>query len=174
MVQPLRSASVLRPSKWQLLGPLPSHRSARFPRSTQKPEPGSRHLSAGHRPASKQVPAGLLHRPHKRSDFDGSCVHSDSSSTVHLRSPSWHSPDGGTPAFSRSVHHLGSHPHAAPGGLRTGPATRPRGALPHLPCSMASVSRSIDLPSVPSWHTCADYGWWRHLHLVLAWAGQNR
>jgi len=50
------------------------------------------------------------------------------------------------PAFSRSVHHLGSHPHAAPGGLRTGPATRPRGAHPHLPCSMASVSRSVRPP----------------------------
>jgi len=51
------------------------------------------------------------------------------------------------PAFSRSVHHLGSYPHAAPGGLRTGPATRPRGTHPHLPCSMASVSRSVRPPS---------------------------
>jgi len=50
------------------------------------------------------------------------------------------------PAFSRSVHHLGSYPHAAPGGLRTGPATRPRGAHPHLPCSTASVSRSARPP----------------------------
>jgi hypothetical protein len=127
-------------------GPFLVKTDTRFPRSAWKPEPGSRRLSAGHRPASKQVPAGLLRRPRKLSAFDGSCVVFDSSSTVHLRSPSWPLPDGGTPAFSRSVHHLGSHPHAAPGGLRTGPAARPRGARPHLPCSMASVSRSIGPP----------------------------
>jgi hypothetical protein len=44
-------------------------------------------------PASKQVRAGLLHRPRKLSDFDGICVLFGSSSTVHLRSPSWPSPD---------------------------------------------------------------------------------
>jgi hypothetical protein len=132
-----------RPAELLLLGLLPWHRSARFPRSAWKPEPGSRRLSAGHRSTGKQVPARLLHEPREMSDVDDSCVVFDSSSTVCLRSPSWFVPDGGTPAFSRSVHHLGSHRHAAPRGLRTGPATRPRGPAPILPCSMASVSRSI-------------------------------
>jgi hypothetical protein len=42
-----------------LVGPpfefLPYHRNDRFPRSTQEPGSGSRHLYAGRRPGSKQV-----------------------------------------------------------------------------------------------------------------------
>jgi len=41
-------------------GFLPLHRSRRFPRSLQKPVPGSRHLHAGHRPDSKQASSGLI------------------------------------------------------------------------------------------------------------------
>src|SRR5512144_920105 len=38
----------------------PHHRGDRFPRSAPEPEPGSRHLHAGHRLASQQAPARLI------------------------------------------------------------------------------------------------------------------
>ena len=57
-------------------------------------------------------------------------------------------------AFSRSVHHLGAYPHAAPGGLRADPATRPRRACLHLPCSKAAAfGLHSYLLLLPSWHT---------------------
>jgi hypothetical protein len=37
-------------------------RGDRFPRSAQEPEPGSRHLHAGHHPGSTQAPPGLIPR----------------------------------------------------------------------------------------------------------------
>lgn len=43
-------------------------------------------------------------------------------------------------AFSIDVHHPGHWAGAADGGLTSGPATRCRGAHPHLSCSMTSVS----------------------------------
>jgi hypothetical protein len=39
---------------------LPSHRGDRFPRSTQEPKSGSRHLYAGRRSGSKQVSPELI------------------------------------------------------------------------------------------------------------------
>jgi len=42
------------------LGFLPYHQNDRFPRSTQKPESGSRYLYAGRRPSSNQVSLGLI------------------------------------------------------------------------------------------------------------------
>ena len=42
------------------LGVLPSHRSDRFPRSTQEPEPRSRRLNAGRHPGHKQALPGLI------------------------------------------------------------------------------------------------------------------
>jgi len=42
------------------LGCLPSHRGARFPRSTQEPEAGSRRFHAGRHLGSRQVSPGLL------------------------------------------------------------------------------------------------------------------
>ena len=59
-------------------------------------------------------------------------------------------------AFSRTAHHPGSHPHAAPGGLRTGPVTRPRRAYLHLSCSKAAIQAVIaDLLFAPSWRKVA-------------------
>jgi len=55
---PRRLASVRSPSGCSS-GLLPWHRDARFPRSSQEPGHGSRHLYAGHRPDRKQVPSGL-------------------------------------------------------------------------------------------------------------------
>ena len=73
MIQLLRSISITETSTLIRVGPplcpasvlslswvfhfefLPLHRSDRFPRSTQGPGSGSRHLHAGRRPSSKQV-----------------------------------------------------------------------------------------------------------------------
>ena len=57
---PLSSASVLSSSWVFHFGFLPYHRNDRFPRSTQEPETGSRHLYAGRRPGSMQVSPGLI------------------------------------------------------------------------------------------------------------------
>ena len=58
------SAPVSRIGTLTLVGPplgfLPYHRNDRFPRSTQEPGSGSRHLYAGRRPGSKQVSPGLI------------------------------------------------------------------------------------------------------------------
>ena len=45
-------------------------RGDRFPRSTPEPEPGSRHLYAGHHLGSKQVPPRLIPRVTTRLGFD--------------------------------------------------------------------------------------------------------
>jgi len=59
-------------------------------------------------------------------------------------------------AFSRSVHHLGAYPHAAPDGLRADPATRLRRACLHLPCSKAAAFGLLSCCQLlPSWHTLA-------------------
>ena len=78
MIQPLRSTSITEASTLLRVGPplcsasvlslswvlhfefLPYHRNDRFPRSTQEPDSGSRHLYAGCHPSSKQVPLGLI------------------------------------------------------------------------------------------------------------------
>jgi hypothetical protein len=53
-------ASVFSPS-WVLhFEFLPYYRNDRFPRPTQEPGPGSRHLYAGRRPDHKQVSPGLI------------------------------------------------------------------------------------------------------------------
>jgi hypothetical protein len=48
----------------------PRARDDRFPRSTPKPRPSSRHLHAGHRLASQQAPARLIPSPHAAPGFD--------------------------------------------------------------------------------------------------------
>ena len=53
-------------------------------------------------------------------------------------------------AFSADAHHTSCYPRAAPGGLRTGPVTRPRGASPHRLCS--TLHQGHDL-SADSWRT---------------------
>ena len=59
------------------------------------------------------------------------------------------------PPFSRNAHHPGHWTRAASGGLRPGPATRSRGANPHLSCSKAASSRPLHFGflSAPSWRT---------------------
>ena len=48
----------------------PRARDDRFPRSTPKPRPSSRHLHAGHHLASQQAPARLIPGPHAAPGFD--------------------------------------------------------------------------------------------------------
>src|SRR5512137_2185325 len=78
MIQPLRSIPITETSTLLQVGPslcpasvlslswvfhfefLPYHRDDGFPRSTQEPSSGSRHLYAGRHPSSKQVHLGLL------------------------------------------------------------------------------------------------------------------
>jgi len=62
---PLCPASVLSLSWVFHFEFLPYHRNDRFPRSTQEPGSGSRHLYAGRRPSSKQVSLGLILEFHK-------------------------------------------------------------------------------------------------------------
>jgi len=59
---PLCPASVLRRSQCLCSAPLPWHRDDRFPRSVRKPVLRSCCLYAGCRPASNQIPAGLVTR----------------------------------------------------------------------------------------------------------------
>ena len=96
-------ASVLCPLQFQLLGDLPytdrpqhahrQHRGEGFPRSAPAPDPGSRHLHAGHRLArtagTRQTHPGARSRPRFRCHphaFGTSAV-------VHSRSPSRLAPD---------------------------------------------------------------------------------
>ena len=77
-------------------------------------------------------------------------------------------------AFSWTAHHLGSHPHAAPGGLRTGPVTRPRRACLHLSCSKAAIQAVIaDLLFAPSWrNTKRKFMYTKNRSLITAGPGQ--
>jgi hypothetical protein len=126
-----------RPRGDRPLDLLPSHRRARFPRSTKLPGPSSRRLPAGHRPSSKQVSLGLYPGPNTLPGFDVVDILFDPSSAVHLRSSSWSIPDAlqGAPCPRRSP--PGLLTRAARGGLKPGPAARLRGAYPHQLCSIA-------------------------------------
>jgi len=63
--------------------------------------------------------------------------------------------------------------------LEPGPATRLRGASPHLSRSKAWFSRPCGLPSVPSWHTVIGVLWtpqigrfptlWQYLQSILSY-----
>ena len=61
-VPPLYSALVFYPCNFRYLRCFPCHRNYRFSSSVLKPELCSRHLYSGYRPASKQVPSGLIPR----------------------------------------------------------------------------------------------------------------
>ncbi len=118
------------------LGFLPWHRDDRFPRSTREPAPSSRHLHAGRHSSSRQVasrahPGAQNIAPVSTSSGSGF----DMSSVVRLRSSSRRSPDAVTPRLfpQRSPPRLLTA--AAWGGLKPAPASRLRGAFPHLSCS---------------------------------------
>ena len=92
----IRPCGALRYSMAYGYGPLarlPLHRSDTFPRSAQGPKPHSRHLSAGGRSASKQVPANLVPGPRSYPGFDHHLTTFDTSSVVHLHSTLRLTPD---------------------------------------------------------------------------------
>lgn len=68
------------------LDTLPSHHPDRFPRSIQGPTSQSRHVYAGGRLASKQVPANLVPELIYYPGFDRHLSHFDTSSMIHFRS----------------------------------------------------------------------------------------
>src|SRR6266508_1191079 len=114
--------------------PTPSqrHRGEAFPRSTLEPEPGSRHLHAGHRLANRQAPARLL--PGQQLDPGFDVV--DTLSTrqqwfTHVRLPGSHLTH--LVRLFRHAHHHGSFTAATDGGLESLPAERIRRAIPPSP-----------------------------------------
>ncbi len=110
----------------------PSHRNDRFSRSTPEPESDSRRLYAERHPASRQVSAGLHPGPTFHPGFDAIEKAHDTSSTVHSCSSFRFAPAAVLLRLlpRRSPHRLLTD--AARGGLEPDPATRLRGALPHL------------------------------------------
>jgi hypothetical protein len=139
--RPCPTATVLCPLRFLPLGGLPlaaaligaaAVSGARFQRSAQEPEPGSRHLYAGRRLGGKQVAPRLLPRQTTSSVLTSSHTY-DTFPVVHSRSPSWLLPAaflGATfpqrspprPLCRRSLRWFGASPcRAAPAGLPPSP-----------------------------------------------------
>ncbi len=87
------------------LDPLPSHRSDRFPRSMQEPDPGSRRLRAGCRMSRASGLRSGLSRDDHHSRFRHHPYYFGLSSTVRFRSSPWTSPDGIRSRLFRDAHH---------------------------------------------------------------------
>ncbi len=159
---PLCPASVLSPSRIGRLGislphataghccatGRPRARNDRFPRSTPKPGPSSRHLHAGQHLGRKQVSPRLIPGQDPKPGFAVASGVFDTSSVVRSRSPSWPTPDAlhGAPFPQRSAPRLLT---GAPcGGLRPPPAGRPR--RPTQPTGPAPPSPMQHRTSQPS------------------------
>src|SRR5262245_16146084 len=76
--------------------------------STREPEPGSRHLYAGRRPAGRQVTSRLLPKRPGGLGFGYLKNPFDPSSVVRFRSPSWPTPDAITARLFPNAQHHGS------------------------------------------------------------------
>ena len=179
-VGPLRSARVTRLHRsYEPVRPCTTHRYSaprgsatwrsplasrhRFPRSAQEPALGSRRLCAGHHPGKKQDIPRAPPRPLIGAWFRWHPLAFDTSSTVHSRSSSQHTPDGFRPAFSVNAHHPSRCARAASGGLGPDPAVRARGANPHLLCS-----RHVWSVATPSFHAVAAHDQQRsHVEALL-------
>jgi hypothetical protein len=116
----------------------PRTRDDRFPRSTPKPGPSSRHLHAGRHLGSKQVSPRPIPGQDSKPGFAVVSGVFDTSSVVRLRSPPWPTPDAlhGAPFPQRSAPRLLTD--APCGGLRPSPAGRPR--RPTDPTAGPSIS----------------------------------
>ena len=114
----------------------------------------SRRLHAGRRSASRQASSELRPRPTTGVWFRRRSNAFDTSSTVHSRSSYQRIPDGYSRLF-RNAHHPGHCAGAACGGLNPDPATRVRGADPHLLCSRLLRVGFLhqNLLFAPSWRT---------------------
>src|SRR6266567_5368066 len=135
-----RSCCCLGASLSRLAGIFPEpplYRSCRFPRSAQEPEPGSRHLHAGHHLGGRQVSPRLLPRQRLLLGFDVFAT----LSTLHqwftrVRLPGSYLTPSWAPFPQRSPLRLLTG--AACGGLEPPPARRLRRTSLHLLCSIAS------------------------------------
>ena len=123
-----------------------SDRSARFPCSDESLRARLAPLNC--QSSSNPSTCSCWTRPWlpNRPGFDDGWVSFDRTSAVHFCSPSWHITNKFFSPFPRSVHHLGSYPQAAPGGLRADPAIHPRRACLHLSCSKAAFIGSALQP----------------------------
>jgi hypothetical protein len=166
---PLCPASVRSPSRISRLGLSPPPATAghnrstgrrwarddRFPRSTPKPGPSSRHLHAGHHLANKQAPARLNPGWAGRPVSMSSIAAFDTSSVVRSRSPSWPTPDALTARLTPRTLTTAAVDRSSSGWFAASPAGRPRrttgpkGRPLPLRCSTASNSPTfyIDLLS---------------------------
>ena len=100
--------------------------------SVQEPKPSSRHLHAGHRLASRQVPARLIPRPQARPGFDVVFKFSTRQQWfTRVRLLGSHLTRSGVPFPQRSPPRLLTD--AAYGGLKPPPAERLRRAKPPSP-----------------------------------------
>jgi hypothetical protein len=125
------------------------------PRSAPEPEPGSRHLYAGHRLGSKQVLSQADPEVTTRLGFDAVCT----LSTRHqwftrVRLPGLYLTHSSCALSERSPHRLLTD--AACGGLKPPPAQRLRRAYLHLWCSQLPsgstfyIDPSFSLRGAPS------------------------
>ncbi len=124
------------------LGFLPYHRDDRFPRSPKKPGSESRHLYTGGRLGSQQVSPKIILDPILKSSFDLVSIFSMPHQWFTcVRLSETHLPQSFAVTFpKRSPRWLLTN--AAFGGLKPAPASRLRGAHPHLLCSF--VAHKID------------------------------
>ena len=97
----------------------------------QEPNPGSRHLYAGHRLVGQQAPSKLVPRLQHDLGFDVFIRGFDASSVVRLHSPSWISPDEVLPRLFRIRSPPRLFTDAACGGLKPPPAGRLRRTFLH-------------------------------------------
>jgi hypothetical protein len=119
----------------------------------QEPNPGSRHLYAGHRLVGQQAPSKLVPRLQHDLGFDVVIRGFDASSVVRLHSPSWISPDEVLPRLFRIRSPPRLFTDAACGGLKPPPAGRLRRAFLHLLHSTAFRFFLLEPPSAFRVHT---------------------
>ena len=114
------------------LGLLPSHRDDRFLRSLPKPGSKSRRLHAGRQLGSNQVSPNLIPGQSLPPGFDVGYILFDTSSAVHSRSSPRTLPDGVALRLFQQRSPRKLLIPAACGSLTPAPASRLRGASPHL------------------------------------------
>lgn len=145
-------------------------RDDRFPRSTPKPRPSSRHLHAGHHLASQQAPARLIPNPHARPGFDAVHIVSTRHQWIacarllgpHLtRSPRAFSATLSTPALNRRT----SRWFAASPCRATAEAHQPTSAGPSISDAAPHHQSDLlhpDLPCVRGTHVRQYFGPVKH------------
>ena len=135
---PLATRALLRPERSQF-------RNDRFPSSAWTPEPGSRHLYAGHHLGSKQVSPRLIPGECCAPGFDVICEPFDMSSVDRFRSPSRLLPDELVARLFRNAQHERLLTAAPCGGLQPPPC---RAAARGLPSS--SIQHRLRPPAPSS------------------------